>query len=191
MVTPQGSRAKEDKKKTKRRLCEGRQAKIGVLIEDSSWSVFHWGWAGLACSDFTFIHANINGGLLSDPMPRVSLGNRRVGGWREERRERLGMDVGWVIYVFTTFICSLVKLYHVCLRVCMCVVACVFICGITLIMTDSQITTQTPRHNHGLEASNTGNNDSLIWWEKQQKSLAIPQRAAWLEVTSLFFALFP
>lgn len=34
----------------------------------------------LACSDFTFILDNINGGLPSDPLPRVSLGSGGVGG---------------------------------------------------------------------------------------------------------------
>lgn len=101
MVTPQGSEAKEDKTKTKRKkrkLCMAMQAKTGSLIEDSSWSVSHRGWAGLACSDFTPMNANINGGLLSDLMLRTSLGSEGVGGWEEERRRTRGYR--WWLYLF-------------------------------------------------------------------------------------------
>lgn len=101
MVTPQGSEAKEDKTKTKRKkrkLCMATQAKTGSLIEDSSWSISHREWAELACSDFTPMDANINGGLLSDLMLRTSLGSGGVGGWEEERRRTIGYR--WWLYLF-------------------------------------------------------------------------------------------
>lgn len=66
------------------------RAKTGSLIEDSSWSVSHRGWAELACSDFTPMNANFNGGLLSDPMLRTSLGSEGVGGWEKERSRTTG-----------------------------------------------------------------------------------------------------
>lgn len=49
------------------------------------------GWAELARSDFTLTHANINGGLLSDPTLGASPGSR--GGGRT-------MDDGWAISFF-------------------------------------------------------------------------------------------
>lgn len=48
----------------------------------------------LACSDFTFIHDNINGGLPSDPLPRVSLGSGGVG---EDEGRRRSESPGWMM----------------------------------------------------------------------------------------------
>lgn len=110
MVTPQGSKAKEDKtknKEKKRRRNTAMQAKTGLLIEDSSWSVSHLGWAGLACSDFTPVNANINGGLLSDPMLRTSLGTKGVGGWEEERSWTMGCRWWLCIFFFKKYITSI------------------------------------------------------------------------------------
>lgn len=36
------------------------------------------------------MNANFNGGLLSDPMLRTSLGSEGVGGWEEERSRTTG-----------------------------------------------------------------------------------------------------
>lgn len=112
MVTPQGSKAKEDKTKTKRKkrkLRMAMRAKSSWLIEDSSWSVSHRGWAELACSDFTPMDANINGGLLSDLMLRTSLGSRGLGGWGEERRGEETDDRLWRMAASSLSITSVEK----------------------------------------------------------------------------------
>lgn len=36
------------------------------------------------------MNANINGGVLSDPTLRTSLGSEGVGGWEEERSRTMG-----------------------------------------------------------------------------------------------------
>lgn len=204
MVTPLGSRAKEDKAKTKRRkrgLCKARQAKIGSLIEDSSWSVSHRGWAELACSDFMLMHANINGGLLSDPMLRSSLGSGGVGGWKEERSERLGIYDGWAIS-FSFFFLQLLSA-PLCFWSCIMRVY-VFACTSLLVsllyvgllwswLILASLHKPTRRHNRRLKTSNAGNNSSYFidLVRKRQRSLDVPQGAVWLEVTSLLLASFP
>lgn len=181
----QSKGGQEENKEKKGRTVRGRQAKIGSLIEDSSWSVSHRGWAELACSDFTFIHANINGGLLSDPVLRVS-GERRGG--RMEGDEERETDGWWVGDFFLLYICcsAFLKSYHVCLRVCTYVTACLCVGWLW----SRPTVRQTPRHNHRLRASNIGNDDGhfIDLVREQRKSLDVPQRAAWLEVTSLLLA---
>lgn len=58
------------------------------------------------------MHANINGGLLSDPMLRASLGSGGVGGWKEERSERLEIYDGWAISFLSFFF------HNLCLLLC-------------------------------------------------------------------------
>lgn len=69
------------------------------------------------------MHANINGGLLSDPMLRASLGSGGVGGWKEERSERLEIYDGWAISFLSFFF------HNLCLLLCVFeAVSCVSTC---------------------------------------------------------------
>jgi len=171
MVKPQGSRAKEDKKKTKsgrRGWCEGGWAKIGPLIEDSSWSLSHCGWAELACSDFRFIHAKHQWRAAVWPFAE-SLSGEQKGGRMEEARDQGQMMGGWIFFL----ICPRLLCAPWCFwSYIMCVFTCLhihnFVCLYVWALWSWQtlcslhIYTQTHTQKHWLQASNTSNESYFI-----------------------------
>lgn len=126
------------------------------------------GWAELARSDFTLTHANINGGLLSDPTLGASLGEPR--GWEDGGRP--GMDDGWAISLFFPPLSSAPLPFFfqgciMCVYVAACTRSVVFSCSIAVITADSCATARR------LKTSNAASSRSyfidLLREEKKKK----------------------